>query len=180
MIIETILSDNEHSNIIKNLYPLYLYDLSEIYGNVPNEYGIYEDKPMKTLQEQYDVQDIWFQKPEQLFSYIIYVDKKPAGFALIATGEYAPKGVEYYMHEFFLLRPYRGKNIAEISAKQVFDKFHGKWEVYTNPTALNKKGQSFWKKTINNYMAGNYEKVNGTTFDGEKLIFKFNNKVIDM
>lgn len=55
--IEVILSNNENSNIIKNLYPLYLYDLSEIYGNVPNEYGIYEDKPIKTLEEQYDVQD---------------------------------------------------------------------------------------------------------------------------
>lgn len=75
------------------------------------------------------------------------------------------------MYEFFLLRPYRGKNIAEIASKQVFDRFQGKWEVYTNPTYSNKKGQSFWNKTINNYTSGNFEKVFGTTFDGEKLIF---------
>jgi len=180
MMIEIILSNNENSNIIKNLYPLYLYDLSEIYGNVPNEYGIYEDKPIKTLQEQYDLQDIWFQKPELLFPFIILVDKKPAGFALVATGECAPTGVDYYVYEFFLLRPYRGKNIAEISAKQVFDKFEGKWEVYTNPTASNIKGQSFWHKTINHYTLGNFEEVFGKTFDGEKSIFKFNNKINDI
>jgi len=180
MKIEIILSNNKNSNIIKNLYPLYLYDLSEIYGNVPNEYGIYEDKPIKTLEEQCDVQDVWFQKPDQLFPFIFFVDEKPAGFALVATGEHAPRGADYYVYEFFLLRQYRGKDIAEISAKQVFDKFQGKWELYTNPSSSNKKGQSFWNKTINNYTLGNFEKVFGTTFDGEKLIFRFNNKVDNM
>lgn len=93
MEIEIMLSNNQNSNIIKNLFPLYLYDLSEIYGNVPNEYGIYEDEPIKTLEEQYSVQDVWFQKPDQLFPFIFFVDKKPAGFALVATGGYA----EYFV-----------------------------------------------------------------------------------
>lgn len=43
MDITTVLADKENAFIIKNMYPLYLYDLSEIYGNVPNEYGIYEE-----------------------------------------------------------------------------------------------------------------------------------------
>jgi hypothetical protein len=33
-----------------------------------------------------------------------------------------------------------------------------------------------WHKTINNYTLGNFENIFGTTFDKEKLIFKFNNK----
>ncbi|MBB6631069.1 GNAT family N-acetyltransferase [Clostridium algidicarnis] len=175
MEIELVLANNESGNIIKNLYPLYLYDLSEIYGNIPNEYGIYEDEPIKTLEEQYHVQDIWFQKPELLFPFIIFADKKPAGFALVSTGEYSPKEIDYYLYEFFLLRPYRGKDIGEISAKQVFDKFQGKWQLHTNPTSSNKKAQSFWNKTINNYTSGNFESVCGPTFDGEKLIFRFSN-----
>ncbi|MBU3228543.1 hypothetical protein [Clostridium algidicarnis] len=101
MEIELVLANNESGNIIKNLYPLYLYDLSEIYGNIPNEYGIYEDEPIKTLEEQYHVQDIWFQKPELLFPFIIFADKKPAGFALVSTGEYSPKDIDYYLYEFF-------------------------------------------------------------------------------
>lgn len=52
----------------------------------------------------------------------------------------------------------------------------GKWLVYTNPTDLNKKGKSFWNKTIDNYTLGNFEKSLGVTYDGEKLIFRFNNK----
>lgn len=175
MNIETILANDETANIIKNLYPLYLYDLSEFNGTNPNEYGIYEDEPIKTLEEQYPVQDIWFKEPGVLFPFIIYKDKLPVGFALVSTGKYAPKSTDYYLFEYFLLRPYRGENIAEIAAKQVFDKFQGKWELYTNPNPSNIRAQTFWKKTITNYTSGNFEKMQGKTFDGEKVIFRFNN-----
>lgn len=47
--VKVVLANKENANIIKNIYPLYLYDLSEVYGNVPNEYGIYEDEHIKTL-----------------------------------------------------------------------------------------------------------------------------------
>lgn len=40
----------------KNIYPLYLHDIAEIYGTLPNEYGIFEHDHIKTLIEQYDVQ----------------------------------------------------------------------------------------------------------------------------
>jgi len=176
--IELILATEENANIIRNLYPLYLYDLSEIYGNFPNQYGIYEEEPIKTLTEQYHIQDAWFQNPESLYPFIIFVDKKPAGFALISKGKYAPRGTDYFVYEFFLLRPYRGKNIAEIAAINLFNKFRGNWELYTNPTSTNKQGQSFWHKTVNNYTLGKFEKLVGKTFDGDKLIFRFNNLVI--
>ncbi len=160
-------------NLIKNIYPLYLYDLSEIHGNVPNEYGIYEDGPIKTLAEQYEVQNDWFENLDYLFPYITMVDGKPAGFALVSTGKYAPKTTDYYLFEFFLLRPYRGKGIAETVAKRIFDKYPGKWELYTGHTPANKRAQSFWRKTIKNYTSGQYEEKQGQTFDGEKLIFRF-------
>lgn len=177
MKIKIILANDENSNIIKNLYPLYLHDLSEIYEDIPNKYGIYEEGSIKTLEEQYNAQDIWFNNPEQLFPFIILVDNNPAGFALVATGKYAPKETDYYLYEFFLLRPYRGKNIAQIAVGQVFDEFKGTWELYTGSTDLNTRAQKFWNKTINNYTLGSFEKVVGETFIGEKLIFRFNNGV---
>ena len=71
MRVEVRLADKNNANIIKNIYPLYLYDLSEIHGNVPNKYGIYEDDEIKTLMEQYDIQQIWFEKPDELFLFTI-------------------------------------------------------------------------------------------------------------
>lgn len=179
MKVETILATKETENIIKNLYPLYLHDLAEIYEELPNEYGIFEEEPIKTLMEQYDVQNVWFEKPGNLYPFIIIVDGKPAGFDLISTKDFAPKSTDYYLYEFFLLRPYRGKGIAEEAAKQVFDRFKGKWELYTSHKN-NERGKGFWRKTLSNYTGGNYEETSGETFlkDGIKTIFKFNNSEI--
>ena len=176
MEVNVVLADKENANIIKNIYPLYLHDMSEVYGNVPNEYGIYENGPIKTLAEQYDVQNIWFEKPNKLFPFIIMADGKPAGFDLVGTGEYIPKEMDYYVYEFFLLRPYRGKNIASVAAKQVFDKFSGEWGLYVAPSGKNPRGEKFWRKTVREYINGSFHERQGQTFDGERLIFTFNNK----
>lgn len=176
MVVETRLADDESSNIIRNLYPLYLHDLSRYYEKYPNEYGIFEDEPVKTLEEQYHIQDLWFEKPGELFPYIIYVNKRPAGFALISTGKYAPEDIDNYLFEFFLVRPYRGKNIAETAAIQVFDRFHGKWELCTNPSITNRRAQSFWHKVVNKYTSGNYDSFTGPMFDTELLKFLFSNE----
>lgn len=58
--------------IIKNMYPLYLHDLSEHYQTYPNLHGIYEESgTIQTLEEQYGVQNIWWEKPDTLFPYLI-------------------------------------------------------------------------------------------------------------
>ncbi len=94
--------------IIKNIYPLFLYDLSGHYGNHPNRYGIYEDSDqIKTLSDQYDIQNIWWEKPNVLFPFLIWVDDIPAGFILIATPPHCNKGTDYFVNEFFLLQSFR-------------------------------------------------------------------------
>lgn len=176
--VKVVLAEDTNKNIIKNLYPLYLHDLSEHYGNFPNDYGIYEEEPMKTLMEQYEVQNAWFEKPGVLYPFIIMVDEKPAGFMLITSFPIVPsKEVDYYVCEFFILRPYRRKNIGQIAAKQVFDKFLGTWELYTNHLEANIKGQKFWRRTVSEYTNNNYKEFEGDTWDGRKLVFTFNNSV---
>jgi len=181
MKIEMVLATKETERVIKNLYPLYLYDLAEIYGNLPNEYGIFEEGSIKTLAEQYELQNIWFEKPGILYPYIILVDSKPAGFALISTKQFTPKSTDYYLYEFFLLRPYRGIGIAEEGAKQVFRRFKGKWALYTSHEN-NERGIGFWRKVLGNHTGGDYEETSGETFlgDGIKTIFRFNNSEISM
>lgn len=129
----------------------------------------------KTLSEQNKVFDIWWGKPNCLYPFLILVDEIPAGFILIATPPYTPKETDYYVHEFFILRPFRGKEIGSYAAAKVFDKFKGKWYLFTNPSPKNIRGQKFWRKTVSNYTKGIYEDFYGQTFDGNKLIFKFDN-----
>jgi len=86
MNIEVQLTEKNDAYIIKNLYPLFLYDLSGHYGRLPNVHGIYEENDdFRTLSDQYEVQNIWWEKPGILFPYLILVDRIPAGFILIAT-----------------------------------------------------------------------------------------------
>jgi len=176
MKIDLRLTDRNEAYIIKNLYPLYLYDLSGHYGNLPNRHGIYEDNDdFRTLSDQYEVQNIWWERPGILFPYLILVDKKPAGFILIATPPHCNKGIDYFIHEFFLLQSLRGQGIAERAANEVFEQFKGKWELFTNPSPKNIVGQKFWRKAISNYTRGTYIENYKETFDGFKLIFRFDN-----
>lgn len=175
MKIEIKLADNTNGFIIKNMYPLYLHDLNGIHGILPNEYGIFEEEPIKTLAEQYDIQQTWFDHPGILFPYLIVVDHIPAGFCLVASGEYAPKEVDYYVYETFLLRPFRGKSISYNAMLEIFEKHHGKWMLYTHSTADNMRAKTFWHKTAGQYTNNTYtteEKI----IDGmPKLVFKFKN-----
>lgn len=175
MKIEIILADNTNGFIIKNMYPLYLHDLAGIHGTLPNEYGIFEEGPIRTLVEQYDIQQSWFENADLLYPYLIMVDNIPAGFCLVGSGRYAPKEVDYFVYETFLLSPYRGKSISYHAVTEVFGKHHGKWMLFTHSTENNICAKSFWRKTVGHYTGSNYiteEKV----IDGmPKLVFKFEN-----
>ncbi|RSK28502.1 GNAT family N-acetyltransferase [Bacillus sp. HMF5848] len=176
MKLDVQLTDKNEAYIIKNLYPLYLYDLSGHYGLLPNMHGIYEESnDFRTLKDQYDIQNIWWKKPGVLFPYIILVNEIPVGFILIATPPHCNKGIDYFVNEFFLIQSLRGQGIAERAANIVFSQHKGTWELFTNPLEKNVVGQKFWRKTVSNYTKGAYIEENGETFDGHKLIFRFNN-----
>ncbi|SDG49693.1 Predicted acetyltransferase [Fontibacillus panacisegetis] len=170
------LTDLETKFIINNLYPLYLHDLSEIWGWQPNTYGVFEADEILTLTEQNNVFDIWWSKPTILCPYLIRANEVPVGFALVATPPYTPHGSNFYMNEFFILRSFRGRGVAEVAAIQVFNSHRGTWELQTNPGENNRRAQSFWRRTVNNYTEGAYqEEVAETKNDGTKLIFRFKN-----
>jgi len=74
--INIMLAEQGEAYIIKNMYPLYLHDLSGHYGltpgHIPNVHGIFEDSnDYRTLSDQYDVQNIWWEKPNccRIFRY---------------------------------------------------------------------------------------------------------------
>ncbi|MBH5316207.1 GNAT family N-acetyltransferase [Paenibacillus sp. GSMTC-2017] len=176
MNIEVRLTDKDEAYIIKNLYPLYLHDLSGHHGTFPNTHGIFEDSnSFTTLTDQYDIQNVWWEKPGCLYPFLILVDGIPAGFDLIATHPHCSNETDYFVNDFFLLQPFRGKGVAENAAIQVFEKFKGKWELFTNPSEKNIAGQKFWRRTISIYTKNNFHESSGATFDGDKLIFRFSN-----
>lgn len=103
MNVQVKLADTNEAYIIKNLYPLYFHDLSGHYGLTDgpglNRHGIFEDsQEIRTLADQYEVQNVWWEKPGCLYPFLIKVGAVPAGFAFIATPPYCAKGVNYFVN----------------------------------------------------------------------------------
>ena len=65
---------------LKNLYTLYLYDLSEYDGAFINENGTCE--PMHPVDAKRGIEIIW-EKPAEYVSFLFLLDDKPIGFAII-------------------------------------------------------------------------------------------------
>jgi len=176
MDIKVVLSNKDTAYIIRNLFPLFLHDLSEFDGTLPNEHGILEPAPVQTLVEQGEIFKNRWETPNVFFPFLIFVDGRPAGFDLIATQPYAPSSIDYFVHDFFLLHPYRGKGIGEWAATEVFKKFHGRWEVHVQLNNL--RAQAFWRKTIAKYISGQFQEEIGRTplYADDMVIFRFNNR----
>jgi predicted acetyltransferase len=174
MKLSVIKADSSKKYIIKNLYPLYLHDMAEIWDMKPNQHGIFEDDDSKNLEEQFSHFDIWWSDESIFYPYLIYKDGVPVGFALAAKAPYTPKECDICLHEFFILRPYRTQGLGKAAAEMVFNAFPGTWCFYTNPTSRNQKAQRFWRSFLASYTGGKYQKTHETTSsDTEVLAFRF-------
>jgi predicted acetyltransferase len=173
MDVTIVASTLETAYIIKNLYPLYLHDLSEFSGELPNEHGVIEPTPVRTLVEQADVQNVWWTRPGVLFPLLIRVDVRPAGFCMVAAAPHVPEDIEYDMKEFFLLRPYRGRGIGRSAAVQALDRFRGRWEVQVLPA--NVPAQRFWMRTIGDYTSGRFRQSLEQCAGSAMEVFRFEN-----
>lgn len=166
--------------IVKNFIPLFHHDISEWYEFLPNEHGIVcGSENIKTLGEHYENSNKWFDyglnTPESFFPFLIYADNLPAGFAIVLGkgNEEIPENTDYFMNLYFVLGAYRGRGVARQAAHILFDKFKGKWLIYTNSTSRNVKGQKFWHSTINSFTGGIFKEKIDMTIYGEKMIFEF-------
>ncbi|MDP5276441.1 GNAT family N-acetyltransferase [Chengkuizengella axinellae] len=175
MSISVNLSNKANKYVIHNLYPLYLYDLAEIWGRSPNKFGVFEEDDTKTLLEQNTFFDIWWEKDNVLFPHLISVDDIPVGLAFVATPPFTPEKTDFIINEFFLLRFFRGRGIAEQAAIMLFNQYKGRWGLYTNCTDNNIRTLRFWRKTLGNYTNSNYVEEQQDTPDGVMTFFGFNN-----
>jgi predicted acetyltransferase len=180
-IITVQLCDQETKAVINNMYPLYLHDLSGIRDVLPNKYGVFEESDdYQTLQQQIAVFDIWWEKEGVLFPLLIRVNDVPAGFALIATPPYVYGESNYLVNEYFIMRPFRGKGVGEYAAIEIFNRFQGKWMLYTTPTEKNRKAIAFWRKTLHRYTDNQFtEEDKELGGAGLCKIFNFSSKAIE-
>lgn len=171
-----VLSDQQNSYIVKNLYPLYLHDLAGHFQNLPNIHGVFEDdQSIKTLMDQYHIQNIWWEKPGILFPYLIYYNNNPAGFCFVSTPPYTSENIDFQLFEFFIINPLRKKGLGKKVFKEILHLHKGKWELHTDAKKENQMAQNFWTKNIRDIFGQNYQSSTISSNCGDLLSFNFSN-----
>lgn len=159
----------EEREILSNLLEKYDYEFSQYDNRDVNSLGLYGYKYLDCY---------WIE--ENRWAYFIVVDGKLAGFAMVNDfPEAADRKTDYSMAEFFVMHKYRGNGVGKTAAIEVFNKFHGNWQLKRHPKNLG--SVYFWDKVVSEYTKGNFELVKayaGTEYDDGTLgdVFFFNNE----
>ena len=144
MTTEITLAPKEKRYVLANMWTAYAHELSQYQTDLPSVHGLMGDE-----DGDYDPESImaeWWEHPEGAFPYLLSVDERPAGFALVAAPPLVDGDMDKMLLEFFLFHPYRGKGLGRAAAHKVFAQFAGSWElsvITSNTPAL-----EFWKATL--------------------------------
>jgi len=129
--------------VVRNLFPLYIHDMSEFVALDVEDDGAYAIPA--SLGSYWEGPDAF-----ERFPFLIRVDQKVAGFALVR--KIADNPVTYDMGEFFVLRKYRRTGIGRAAARELFDRFAGVWQIRELPA--NTSAQAFWRRIVAEYSHG--------------------------
>jgi predicted acetyltransferase len=130
--------------LLENLFQLYCYDFSEMMlGDVQAD-GRFALPPL----------DPYWSDPRR-HPFVLRVDGHPAGFALACqTSRITGDPQTWDVAEFFVMRRYRRKGVGAQAARELFDRFRGRWEV--RQTRANVAATQFWRRVIAQYTGGRY------------------------
>jgi predicted acetyltransferase len=131
------------ADVLKNLFPLYIHDLSQFTDFDVEADGAFRAPPSFAA---------YWQSPER-HPFLLRADGRVAGFALVRQTDADP--LSFDMGEFFVLRRYRRHGVGRIAASALFDRFRGRWEV--RELVDNLPAQGFWRRIIADYTQGAFE-----------------------
>ncbi|MBG9771895.1 acetyltransferase [Brevibacillus laterosporus] len=106
-------------NIIFNLMPLYLHDLSSYTNDlIIDQQGRFAYNNLELYWER-----------DALNPYLIKSGEAIVGFLLLNKPPFAPMGTDFYVNELFILNYYRRKGFAKKALKQCFTDNPGNYMV---------------------------------------------------
>ena len=124
-------------SILKNLYSLYLHDLSNFTSQLDiGEGGNFE----------YDGVD-GFWETDGLFPYFILLEKNIIGFMLIVERPFLKRDYDFGVNDLFILNKYKGKGLGRQAIQELFRTKKGK--CFVIELIENKPAVIFWKSIYN-------------------------------
>ncbi|HWV35292.1 MAG TPA: GNAT family N-acetyltransferase [Thermomicrobiales bacterium] len=132
---------------VEHLYQFYVYDFTGFKSWDVGPDGRFVDAGLDGC---------WTEDDRRPF--LVRVDGELAGFAIVdgyshLTGERRISTIA----DFFVLRRYRRLGVGEHVARELFDRFPGRWEVAQ--LAENTVAQAFWRRVIDRYTGGRFTEV---------------------
>ena len=150
---------------VQNMFVAYLFDMSQYDDNlVINTFGLPTWAPSglpgpRTLKECVRL-NWWIRDLCEL--YLTRADGSPAGFSIVCRDHtHLPPEVDVELMDFYIAPKYRRQQVGWQAAKQVFDLYHGVWQVFE--LKKNKPALTFWHKLIAEYTGGQFEDLDDGT-----------------
>jgi len=150
-----IITMNE-KEVLRNLYSLYLHDLSEFTDGLElSTNGSFEFDAFDVIWEQ-----------DGLSPYFVKANGKIAGFLLLAERPFLKKEYDFCINDIFILRNFRGNGIGKKVLKELFRLKKGTYVVLE--LSKNEPAVCFWKKIYRTFeiKVEEQEKV----IDGDKCL----------
>ncbi|MCY9764377.1 GNAT family N-acetyltransferase [Paenibacillus alvei] len=133
MNIEITQINKDQKELFLNLYNFYLYDLSEYTGDELRDDGMFD--PTNTY--------LYLERSE-LFPYFIKKNGRIIGFVLVCSPPFVDENIDFAIQELFVLRKYRGKNIAKQAVELVLGALEG--IIRVEQVKANNSAVRFWNK----------------------------------
>lgn len=134
--VDVVPANGELRTFVRNVYPLYLHDLSEWSAH----YVVQADGRFEPCY----VED-WLSRDTSRTLAFLH-DGRPAGFAWVSQRGFPFMSADrdWKLVEFFVLRSHRRRGVATAAAEQAFARFSGAWEL----TAANPPALAFWEGVV--------------------------------
>jgi predicted acetyltransferase len=137
----------DQMELVANLMEKYEYEFSQYSKSILGEDGLYG------CIEWIDV----YWEDENCWPYIIRVDGRIAGFALVGNFEIGDYELDFIVDEFFLIYDYRNQGVGQFVVNYLLDRHKGRWGLVYTPRNL--PASNFWPKVIGEYTGGKYQLI---------------------
>jgi predicted acetyltransferase len=133
MQIELLPNPPEERHVLDNLGRFYVYDFTDFMDWACPENGLFGC----------GTDEFWASETNRFF--VIRVDGELAGFAVVDASASGPEW-DYDIAEFFVLRKFRRRGVGAHVARELFDRFRGRWQVRV--LVENTAAHAFWRDVI--------------------------------
>ena len=145
--VEIIPALEEQEPILANLLELYAHDFSEFIDLKLGADGHFG----------YNYLPLYWKDPNR-YPFLIIVNGHLAGFVFVRRGSEISNDMDVWdMAEFFIVRGHRRLGIGTKVAREIWEKFPGKWEVRV--IDRNERAMKFWGRAISEFVGKEIDSV---------------------